>query len=134
MKILNPFPFFVFGVVLSIFSGVVYAEPPVPPFYASVMKMTPEGKLGQVIKQEAVATSVKGAQAWRIAYISSDISGRKTIATGLVVVPMGPVPAGGRPVMSWAHGTTGAAQNCGPSQVIDHAVPLNEYFLVGGNS
>lgn len=134
MKILNPFPFFVFGVVLSIFSGVVYAEPPVPPFYASVMKMTPEGKLGQVIKQEAIATSVKGARAWRIAYISSDISGRKTIATGLVVAPMGPAPAGGRPVMSWAHGTTGAAQNCGPSQVIDPAVPLNEYFLVGGNS
>jgi len=134
MKILNPFPFFVFGVVLSIFSGVVYAEPPVPPFYASLMKMTPEGKLGQVIKQETVATSVKGAQAWRIAYISSDISGRKTIATGLVVAPMGPAPAGGRPVMSWAHGTTGAAQNCGPSQVIDPVVPLNEYFLVGGNS
>ena len=134
MKILNPFPFFVFGVVLSIFSGVVYAEPPVPPFYASVMKMTPEGKLGQVIKQEAIATSVKGARAWRIAYISSDISGRKTIATGLVVAPMGAAPAGGRPVMSWAHGTTGAAQNCGPSQVIDPAVPLNEYFLVGGNS
>lgn len=107
MKILNPFPFFVFGVVLSIFSGVVYAEPPVPPFYASVMKMTPEGKLGQVIKQEAIATSVKGARAWRIAYISSDISGRKTIATGLVVAPIGPAPAGGRPVMSWAHGTTG---------------------------
>ena len=134
MKILNPFPFFVFGVVLSIFSGVVYAEPPVPPFYASVMKMTPEGKLGQVIKQEAIATSVKGVRAWRIAYISSDISGRKTIATGLVVAPMGAAPAGGRPVMSWAHGTTGAAQNCGPSQVIDPAVPLNEYFLVGGNS
>ncbi|QWD83895.1 lipase [Polynucleobacter sp. MWH-P3-07-1] len=134
MKILNPFPFFVFGVVLSIFSGVVCAEPPVPLFYASVMKMTPEGKLGQVIKQEAIATSVKGVRAWRIAYISSDISGRKTIATGLVVAPMGPAPAGGRPVMSWAHGTTGAAQNCGPSQVIDPAVPLNEYFLVGGNS
>jgi len=134
MKILNPFPFFVFGVVLSIFSGVVYAEPPVPPFYASVMKMTPEGKLGQVIKQEAIATSVTGARGWRIAYISSDISGRKTIATGLVVAPMGPAPAGGRPVMSWAHGTTGSAQNCGPSQVIDPAVPLNEYFLVGGNS
>jgi pimeloyl-ACP methyl ester carboxylesterase len=36
--------------------------------------------------------------------------------------------------MSWAHGTTGAAQNCGPSQVLDPVVPLNEYFLVGGNS
>jgi len=36
--------------------------------------------------------------------------------------------------MSWAHGTTGAAQNCGPSQVLNPVVPLNEYFLVGGNS
>jgi pimeloyl-ACP methyl ester carboxylesterase len=36
--------------------------------------------------------------------------------------------------MSWAHGTTGSAQNCGPSQVINPAAPLNEYFLVGGNS
>ncbi len=102
-------------------------------FYAAVMKRTPEGKLGQVIKQESIATSVNGAQAWKIAYISSAISGRKTISTGLVVTPVGPAPAGGRPVMSWAHGTTGSAQNCGPSQVTDPAVPLNEYFLVGGN-
>ena len=122
------------GAAISIFSSAVYADPPMPPFYAAVAKMTPEGKLGQIIKQEKIATSVKGAQAWRVAYISSDISGRKTIATGMVVVPTGPAPAGGRPVMSWAHGTTGTAQNCGPSQVFDPAVPLNQYFLVGGNS
>jgi len=121
---------FLFGLGFS----AAHANPPVSPFYASVMKMTPEGKLGQVIKQEKIATSVKGAQAWKIAYISSDIAGRKTISTGLVVAPVGPAPAGGRPVMTWAHGTTGAAQNCGPSQVLDPAVPLNEYFLVGGNS
>ena len=122
------------GTAFGILSTAVLADPPVQPFYASVMKMAPEGKLGQVIKQEKIETSVKGAQAWRIAYISSDISGRKTISTGLVVAPVGQAPAGGRPVMTWAHGTTGAAQNCGPSQVIDPAVPLNEYFLVGGNS
>lgn len=115
-------------------SPVVHADPPMPAFYASVMKMTPQGKLGQVIAKEQITTSVKGAQAWKIAYISSDVSGRKTVSTGLVVAPMGPAPAGGRPVMTWAHGTTGSAQNCGPSQVIDPAVPLNEYFLVGGNS
>ena len=118
----------IFGAILSVLSSVVYADPPVQPFYAAVMKMTPEGKLGQVIKQEPIATSVKGAQAWRIAYISSDISGRKTISTGLVVAPIGPAPTGGRPVMTWAHGTTGSAQNCGPSQVINPAAPLNEYF------
>ena len=118
----------------GVLSTAVLADPPVQPFYAAVMKMAPEGKLGQVIKQEKIDTSVKGAQAWKIAYISSDVQGRKTISTGLVVAPVGQAPAGGRPVMTWAHGTTGAAQNCGPSQVLDPVVPLNEYFLVGGNS
>lgn len=127
-------PAFIFASLLGFNLSIVHAEPPVPPFYAAVMKMAPEGKLGQVIKQEKIATSVNGAQAWKIAYISSDVSGRKTISTGLVVAPIGPVPTGGRPVMSWAHGTTGSAQNCGPSQVLDPVVPLNEYFLVGGNS
>lgn len=122
------------GALLSLNIAAVHADPPMQPFYAAVMKMAPEGKLGQVIKQEPIATSLKGAQAWKIAYISSDISGRKTISTGLIVAPVGPTPAGGRPVMTWAHGTTGSAQNCGPSQVIDPAAPLNEYFLVGGNS
>ncbi|MEY3725193.1 MAG: hypothetical protein RLZZ365_1128 [Pseudomonadota bacterium] len=122
------------GLICGLNIGIVRADPPMQPFYADVMKMTPQGKLGQVIKQESIATSVKGAQAWRIAYISSDIAGRKTISTGLVVAPVGQAPAGGRPVMSWAHGTTGSAQNCGPSQVINPAAPLNEYFLVGGNS
>jgi pimeloyl-ACP methyl ester carboxylesterase len=122
------------GLICGLNIGIVRADPPMQPFYADVMKMTPQGKLGQVIKQESIATSVKGAQAWRIAYISSDIAGRKTISTGLVVAPVGQALAGGRPVMSWAHGTTGSAQNCGPSQVINPAAPLNEYFLVGGNS
>ena len=124
----------IIGATFGLNFCAAHADPPMQTFYADVIKMTPEGKLGQVIKQEKIATSVKGAQAWRIAYISSDISGRKTISTGLIVVPVGAAPAGGRPVMTWAHGTTGSAQNCGPSQVIDPAAPLNEYFLVGGNS
>lgn len=122
------------GSLLAVALSSAHANPPMQSFYTSVMNMAPEGKLGQVIKKEVIETSVKGAQAWKIAYISSDIAGRKTISTGLVVAPAGPAPAGGRPVMTWAHGTTGSAQNCGPSQVLNPAVPLNEYFLVGGNS
>ena len=120
--------------LFGVSSTVVLAEPSIPPFYAAVTKMTPEGKLGQVIRQEKITTSIKGAQAWRIAYISSDIAGRKTIATGMVIAPTGPAPEGGRPLISWAHGTTGTAQNCGPSQVTDPAVPLNQYFLMSGSS
>ena len=119
---------------LGIFSSAVFADPPVPPFYESVMKMAPNGKLGEIIKQERIQTSVKGAQAWKIAYISSDVAERRTIATGVIVAPMGRPPKEGRPIMAWAHGTTGAAQSCGPSQNIDPTAPLNEYFLVGGNS
>ncbi|WP_071466821.1 lipase family protein [Polynucleobacter asymbioticus] len=134
MKQIACFSVLMLGFLLSIFSFAVCAEPPMQPFYAAVMKMAPEGKLGQVIKQEEVVTAVKGAQAWRIAYISSDVTGLKTIATGLVVAPTSPAPMGGRPVMSWGHGTTGTAQNCGPSQIFNPVVPLNEYFLLGGNS
>lgn len=123
-----------FGAALGLISSAALAEPAVPPFYEAVSKMVPNGKLGQIIKKEKVRTSLKGAQAWRIAYISSDLGERKTIATALVAAPIGAKPNGDRPIMAWAHGTTGTAQNCGPSQVLDPAVPLNEYFLVGGNS
>ncbi len=116
------------------FASVSHAEPPLPPFYESVMRMTPDGKLGQVIHKEEIKTSLKGARAWKIAYISSDVAGRKTIATGLVIAPVGPAPKEGRPILAWAHGTTGSAQNCGPSQVIDPTRPLNQYFLMNGNS
>ena len=119
---------------LGVVSSVVYADPPMPPFYASVMKMAPDGKLGQIIKKEKIDTALKGAQAWKIAYISSDLAGRKTIATGTIIAPTGPVPKGGRPILSWAHGTTGSAQNCGPSQVIDPTRALNQYFLMDGDS
>lgn len=116
------------------FASVSHAEPPLPPFYESVMQLTPDGKLGQVIHKEEIKTSLKGARAWKIAYISSDVAGRKTIATGLVIAPVGPAPKEGRPILAWAHGTTGSAQNCGPSQVIDPTRPLNQYFLMNGNS
>lgn len=115
-------------------TAVAWANPPVAPFYEEVAKMAPNGKLGQIIKQEKIKTSVKGAQAWKIAYISSDLAERKTIATGLLVAPIGQAPKEGRPILAWVHGTTGSAQNCGPSQIINPASPLNEYFLMDGNS
>ncbi len=123
----------VLGLAATLPAGAI-AQPAVPPFYQAVTAMKADGKLGQVIRQEPVATPVAGAQAWRIAYISSDIADRPTIATALVVAPTGPAPAGGRPIMSWSHGTTGTATNCGPSQVENPARPLNQYLLVGGNS
>lgn len=110
------------------------AEVDVPPFYVAAAKLPKAGKLGQVIAKEAVATSIPNATAWRIAYVSSDVREQPTIATGLVVAPKGPPPKAGRPIVAWAHGTTGTAQNCGPSQLLNPVQELNEYFLVGGTS
>jgi pimeloyl-ACP methyl ester carboxylesterase len=115
-------------------SSSALAAVSLPPFYTAVSQMKAEGKLGQIVKREKVATTIPGAQAWRIAYVSSDVNDRKTITTGLLVAPVGKAPKEGRPVVSWAHGTTGTAQNCGPSQAVNPAVPLNQYFLIGGNS
>jgi hypothetical protein len=59
----------VFKVFLSalLFIGLtplsVQAVPPLPSFYQAVTKMSPAGKLGQIVKQEKIQTSVKGAQA-----------------------------------------------------------------------
>ena len=120
------------GFVLS--SSGAAAEPAVPAFYQAVMKMKPEGKLGQILRKERIQTPVPGAQAWRISYISSDLNDKRTISTGLVVAPKGKASAGSRPIISWSHGTTGTAQNCGPSQVENPARSLNQYFLVNGDS
>jgi hypothetical protein len=106
----------------------------VPAFYAAAAAIVPDGKLGTVKKSEAIDTTIPGAHAWRIAYVSSDLAGRKTISTGIVVAPAGARPSEGRSIVAWAHGTTGTAQNCGPSQQVNPAQPLNEYFLMGGNS
>ena len=124
----------IFALGITGVSATAFADPEVPPFYAAVMQMKAEGKLGQVISKEKIQTPIDGAQAWRIAYISSDVNDRKTISTGLLIAPVGEPPKEGRPVISWAHGTTGTAQNCGPSQVINPAVPLNLYFLPSGDS
>jgi len=126
---------------LALVAGVAFApfdagaaEVALPPFCQGVIALEPSGKLGEVVATEAVATAIAKARAWRIAYVSSDLLDRATIATALVVAPDGDAPPEGRPILSWAHGTTGTAQTCGPSQEWDPAQPLNQYFLIGGTS
>ena len=122
------------AMLLPFCSAPALAAVSLPPFYEAAAKIIPDGKLGDIVKQERVPTPIAGAQAWRIAYIASDIADRKTVVTALVIAPTGEAPLEGPPIVAWAHGTTGAAQNCGPSQVPNPAQPLSEYFLLGGNS
>ena len=56
-----------------------------------------------------------GASAYRIVYHSTDGDGAAVDVTGVVIIPAGEAPAGGRDIVAWAHGTSGIADACAPS-------------------
>ena len=118
-------------------AAVVQAQPTVylAPFYAKTSKLNPQGQpLGKVLASEPTVSTVPGSKAWRIAYVSSDGADRRTVVTGVIAVPTGPAPVGGRKLIAWAHGTTGTSRRCGPSQVDEPAQPLNQILLPTGTS
>jgi pimeloyl-ACP methyl ester carboxylesterase len=56
-----------------------------------------------------------GATAVRILYHSQSADGADVATSGVVLIPAGSAPAGGWPVIVWAHGTSGVARQCAPS-------------------
>ena len=64
------------------------------------------------------------ARAWRVRYHSRALDGRDVVVSGVVVAPKGRPPTAGRPVVSWAHGTTGLADVCAPSRSAQVAAGL----------
>lgn len=89
-----------------------------PAFYTMPSPL-PEGVPGELIRSEQVFGAPFGTTAWRVIYHSRDLAGRDIPVSGVVIVPSGPAPVGGRTVVAWAHPTTGAAQNCAPSLAKD---------------
>jgi pimeloyl-ACP methyl ester carboxylesterase len=74
------------------------------------------GEPGAVIAyQEVTGLDVDGT-VLRVLYHSESLEGDDIAVSGIIVVPEGEVPDGGRPVLSWAHGTTGIADQCAPSK------------------
>ena len=57
----------------------------------------------------------QGATAVRILYHSLNADGGDVATSGVVLIPAGHPPAGGWPVIAWAHGTSGVARMCAPS-------------------
>ena len=55
-----------------------------------------------------------GASAFAIRYASIDFRGRPNTVTGVLIEPTGPITAP-RPIVAWAHGTTGIGEACAPS-------------------
>lgn len=53
--------------------------------------------------------------AWHVRYRSIAETGAKVEITGVVIVPPGMAPEGGRDVVTWGHATVGVAESCAPS-------------------
>ena len=81
---------------------------------------------GYLLASDEIETSLTGAVAYRIRHRSYDLKGRPTESTGLVIAPQS-APADS-PVLSWAHGTTGAGDAACPSLQPDPAGELRTYF------
>lgn len=88
------------------------------PFYVLPTPL-PSAEPGTIIRSEPIASAPLGSTAWRVLYHSRDLAGDDIAVSGVVIVPDGPVPDGGRTVVSWAHPTTGAAARCAPSLGLD---------------
>lgn len=73
---------------------------------------------GAIIRSSVIRTAgplPTGATAYRVLYHSESDAGGDIAVSGMVIVPGGHPPAGGFPIVSWAHGTTGVADQCAPS-------------------
>lgn len=73
-------------------------------------------ELGSVIRSETMTAPFPDSQAWRVMYTSTGVDGSVIAVSGMVFAPTGPIPDGGRPVVSWAHPTTGIEDKCAPSR------------------
>ncbi|MET4582861.1 alpha-beta hydrolase superfamily lysophospholipase [Conyzicola nivalis] len=92
----------------------VIEESEAPSFYEAPDPLEP-GPPGELVRSEPIASTMTGSVAWRVLYHSRDLNGVDILVSGVVVAPAGTAPAGGRPVVSWAHPTTGSAPRCAPS-------------------
>jgi acetyl esterase/lipase len=84
-------------------------------FYDPPALVGPNALPGTLLRAEPMPGAPQGATATRILYTSVGERGEPIAVSGFVVVPSGPVPEAGRPVVAWAHPTSGVVPHCAPS-------------------
>jgi pimeloyl-ACP methyl ester carboxylesterase len=90
---------------------------PLSSFYDTPSPL-PSGKPGELIRAEPFEEYAlpAGVSAVRILYHSRSATGEDVAASGVVLFPEEETPpAGGWPILAWAHGSTGVARQCAPS-------------------
>ena len=73
------------------------------------------GRPGTLIRTEPMHGAPDDAAAYRVLYRSRGLHNEPIAVSGVVIVPAGPAPPDGRPIVAWAHPTTGVVPRCAPS-------------------
>ena len=114
---------------------------PTDAFYTPPSPLPPAdpGTLIRSVRVTGVPGVPTGARVWRILFHSTTIYGADEAESGYVIAPASPAPAGGYPVIAWAHGTSGFAAACGPSLFTDsgggqgpYLIPALDRYLAAG--
>ncbi|MFG1781785.1 lipase family protein [Rhodococcus oryzae] len=104
-----------FGRSMSVIaSGLIAVGAFAPAAHATAPPPAP----GTIVSSSALPSGdlIEGAaEGYLLTYNTTGQDGRPAVSTGQVFVPEGTAPAGGWPVVSWSHGTTGVGDQCAPS-------------------
>jgi len=85
------------------------------PFYRATQEEI-AGPPGTLIRQQPLRLPAPlGASAVRVLYRSTGLHDDAIAVSGVVIIPPGPPPAAGRPIIAWAHPTTGIVPRCAPT-------------------
>lgn len=90
---------------------------------------------GTLLRAQPIRTSaVQRFDAWRILYMTRDFAGRPIVSSGMVVLShYASANSGSRPIVAWAHPTTGVARKCAPSLLANPFAQIAGFNeLIGG--
>lgn len=92
---------------------------------------------GDILHTERIEGAPEGATAYRMLYRSEGKEGEPIAVSGVIIIPLAAAPPEGRPVVAWAHPTTGIEPKCAPSKarVLFDSIPglrqmLRQRFVV----
>lgn len=94
--------------------GMPHRTQAAPNFYVYTQAEV-QGAPGSLIRAEPMRGAPLDANAHKVLYRSTGLKGEPIAVSGIVVIPAGDAPVGGRPVVAWAHPTSGIVPRCAPS-------------------
>jgi hypothetical protein len=102
-------------ILLMIVTAVAWiaCRPATPDAFYS-HQLPQDARVGTLLKSEPFSKAVpEGAQGWRILYVTTRVS--KPVVASAVIVVAKQNAQSPRPIIAWAHGTTGVVSGCAPS-------------------